>query len=79
VGGEKTPEEIQQENFEHFLDHGPGLSAGYGIYVIAKCTSKKKVLLGGLGGMGMGSMWFDTASHHHQYPGWDKAPEQDAP
>lgn len=75
----KTVEQVQQENQAHFMERGPGLSYGYTSYVIAKDTKRKKVLLGGLGGMGCGSMWFDMdAEQDPLRPGWEEAPERDS-
>lgn len=43
------------------------------VYVIARDPNQKKILLGGLGGMGIGQMWHDEADHHKKYPGYKKA------
>lgn len=76
----KSVEQIQQENFSHFMEGGPRLSSGYQIFVVAKDSKKGRVLLGGLGAMGVGQMWM-TMDHTRdsQRPGWDEAPEIDSP
>jgi hypothetical protein len=77
MSDKKTAEQVQQENNAHFMERGPGLSYGYGIYVVAKDTPNNKVLLGGLGGMGVGQMWSTMdLERDSQRPGWEEAPEQ---
>ena len=78
--GKKTVKEVQKENHDHFMEGGPRLSYGYGIYVVAKDLKAGRVLHGGLGAMGLGEMWFDLdLSHDSQLPGWEEAPERTAP
>ncbi len=76
----KTIEQVQQENQAHFMEGGSRLSYGYQIYVVAKDTKKNKVLLGGLGAMGVGEMWFNMdVGPDSQRPGWEEALEREAP
>ena len=73
-------QEIKEANHAHFMKHGPGLSYGYGTYVVAKDTVNGKVLIGGLGGMGVGQMWEDIdLKHDSKRRGWDEAPEIKSP
>ena len=71
----KSVVELQTENFETFLADGPRLSYKYHTWCVAKDSTKKKVLLGGLGGCGVGEMWFDMEDRHTEYPGFNEAPE----
>jgi hypothetical protein len=66
-------EKAAEHNFEHFMEHGPGLSYGYVIYVIARRPSTGEILLGGLGGMGTGQMWEAETAEHQRYPGYTEA------
>ncbi len=73
----KTVEEVQQENLVYFMEHGPGLSTGYGTYVIYKNSEHKMVFLGGLGEMGVGQMWVSNDDGYcKNKPGYDEAPEK---
>ena len=71
----KTPEEVQSDNLKHFMEHGPGLSYAYGTFVVARDKERGKVLIGGLGGMGVGQMWVDETPAHKDYPGYEDAEE----
>lgn len=52
----------------------PCLHAGLRSYVIARTRGNNRVLLGGLGALGVGEMWVDFEERHTGYPGWDEAP-----
>lgn len=65
------------ENIDNVLEEGPGLRYSMGIFIIAKDTKNRQVLLGGLGGMGVGQMWFGLGEMHKEYPGFEKAPDID--
>lgn len=67
------PTEIQRANWEHFMERGPALSYAYRSYVVARKPSEGLVLLGGLGAMGVGQMWFTETDDHKQYPGYAEA------
>ena len=48
-----------------------------GIYVIARDRARKHTLLGGLGAMGVGQMWFpDEPDAATRWKNWETAPEQ---
>jgi hypothetical protein len=71
----KDRNRLQQENFAIFLEDGPRLSTKYNVWVLGKCTKRNKILLGGLGGLGIGEMWFNMAEWHKNYSGFEDAPE----
>ena len=66
---------LQAENFEKFLADGPRLRYDYHVWVVAKDTEHKKVLLGGLGGCGVGEWWFDMEERYTEYSNYAEAPE----
>lgn len=77
-----TPiEDVQAANLADVLEHGPGLrireNFGGGSYVVAKDTAAGYVELGGLGGLGVGVMWFRLTDNMVGLPGWDTAPDGD--
>jgi hypothetical protein len=72
-----TIEELQDHNWAHFLDRGPGLSYGYETWVVARDRTKHRVLIGGLGGCGVGQSWRDEdPPYHSQKAGYKDAPER---
>ena len=71
-------EKIQEANVAHFLEHGPGLSHGYSSFVQARDTKNGRILIGGLGGMGVGEMWFEETESHRAYPGYAEAKDVDS-
>jgi hypothetical protein len=72
-------EALKSQNVIKVLKDGPGLRYDLNTWVEARDRTKKRVLLGGLGGMGVGKMWFDETEDHRDYTGYDDAPEQEAP
>ena len=50
-----------------------------GAFVVARDRAREKVLLGGLGCMGVGQMWFDVTPDRETFDNFDDAPEEDAP
>lgn len=75
-------EEIIQQrahnNIAEFMDKGPGLRLTTRAWVIAKDPTNHRVKLGGLGGMGVGRMWFDEADWHREDPTYADAPIEDS-
>jgi hypothetical protein len=69
----RTPAQIQADNFADFLIRGPGLRRSYGTYIVARCPSKNQILIGRLGAMGVGEMWFEETERHRDYSGYDTA------
>lgn len=70
----KTVEDAQKNNFDVFMERGPGLDSRYQSFVVAKDLKNKKILLGGLGGMGIGEMWFDMSEKDEARIGYQEAP-----
>jgi len=66
---------LQSENIQKFIEDGPRLRYDYNQWVEGRDRSKGKVLIGGLGSMGVGRMWFDVREDHRQLPNFDDAPE----
>lgn len=56
----------------------PRLSYRNTIVLIARDRPRNKMLLGGLGAMGVGEMWFDndTESNSKRFPNWETAEER---
>ena len=75
----KTVDELRADNLGVFLERGPGLTTRYSVWIEARDRANKRVLLGGLGGMGCGSMWVAEEDKHTNYPGYSEAPEQASP
>jgi hypothetical protein len=72
-------EECKKNNLDVFMERGPRLSYRYKVWIEARDRKDGWVLLGGLGGMGVGQMWTKETEDHKKYPGYEDAPEQDAP
>ena len=69
----RTVAEVINNNMRIFMERGPGLDSRYRSFVVARNPSEKKILLGGLGGLGVGEMWFDEEPRHKSYPGYREA------
>lgn len=54
-------------------------SPNAGIVVLARDPGTKRLLLGGLGGVGVGRMWVAEEPGMAKYVGYDDAPIADAP
>ena len=65
-------EEALAENVGKFMEDGPRLRYDYHTPVLAVCDCGY-VLLGGLGGCGVGQMWFPEEERHKDYIGYDEA------
>jgi hypothetical protein len=70
----KTAEQQAAENAKTFAEIGPRLSYRYGSYVIARDPERGRILIGGLGSMGMGEMWMTESDGDKSRPGYDEAP-----
>lgn len=51
----------------------PGLSYAHGGFVVARNPAEGTILLGGLGAVGVGQMWFTEDEAHKDYPGYADA------
>lgn len=71
-------EQLQADNIATFMAQGPGLRASYSTWVVARDRTRGRVMLGGLGGMGVGQMWSVASDRHESLPGWDDAPDRDS-
>ena len=74
-----TPEHARTITSRSLWNSGPGLSSRYRTFIVARDRTKKRVVVGGLGGMGCGEMWFDEEPKHSDYPGYENAPDAIAP
>jgi len=70
----KSVEEMKSENIIGFLDKGFSFNCSKNVWVKARDRSKRKVLLSGLGCMGVGTMWFNEEGRE-KYPHFKDAPE----
>lgn len=67
-------EEAIKNNAEVLATDGIGLNYKYRSYVEARDPKRGVILLGGLGGMGVGSMWFkEDTEDYKKYPGYAEA------
>ena len=66
---------VLNENLADVLQNGPGLRYR-SICILAKDTAHGAVLVGGLGGMGVGQMWFPETEYHKRSAGYADAPER---
>lgn len=63
-------------NLRRLIERGPRLSHDTETWVVARDRARRRVLLGGLGAMGCGQMWFDERPEHAADPTFADAPEQ---
>ncbi len=74
----KKTEKLQNENLSIFLEKGPGLRYSYNTWIVAKDSTWGRVLIGGLGALGVGEMWVEEREEHKEYPGYAEAPKKDS-
>lgn len=75
-------DELVAGNLAVFLEDGPALSMRYSTWVKGVDLNRGAVLLGGCGGLGVGTMWVEWRSRTKLNSWWpllDTAPEVDAP
>ena len=60
----RTAKEALSHNIEEFMEKGPGLRSTTLTAVVARAPGKS--LVTGLGGMGVGTMWFGDESYKDQ-------------
>ena len=74
VDGMKTIEDMAGENLAKFIEDGPRLRYDYNVWVVARDTEGRFVILGGLGALGCGEMRFAMEERYRSYPGYEEAP-----
>jgi|SRR5580704_12472670 hypothetical protein len=68
--------EAEEHNLELLFKDGPRLRFDYETWVVARDREAGMVVLGGLGGLGVGTMW--AADERYQDAvGYDDAPEEE--
>lgn len=72
-----TIEQLQAENIAKFMQDGPRLRVDYHTFIVAKDTKNRRLLIGGLGCLGVGEMWSEAWDEDKNKPGFDEAPEMD--
>lgn len=74
----KTPEEIMQNNMKVVEEREGRGGLDYRIRSYVECIDapNKRVMLGGLGAMGVGKMWFgyEDPAYYKDHPGFEGAP-----
>jgi hypothetical protein len=73
MSDKRTAQQVASDNFNTFLDRGPGLWASYGIYVIARDPNSGMILKGGLGATGGGVMWSKETERDKERSGYADA------
>lgn len=63
------------ENHAKFMQFGPGIR-DYTVFVLAQDPASGKILLGGLGVLGVGQMWVSPEPRHQDYIGYSTAVER---
>lgn len=73
---EELLRQLALENFRKAVNGGPRLRYDYNIWVEARDRERGLVLIGGLGGMGVGTMWVKDHPGLVGYAGYSDAPER---
>lgn len=71
-------DEVRRHNIGVFMEDGPRLSWRYQTAYVAKDTKRNRVMVGGLGAMGIGRMWVEHGDHDPPLDEID-VPEVDSP
>jgi hypothetical protein len=58
------------------IKDGPHLRYDYNVIIVARDRAAQRVLLDGVGSLGVGQVWQSEEPRHAQYPGYADAPEQ---
>jgi hypothetical protein len=67
-----------ENNFREFMARGPRISLAYKTWVIGRDRKRGRVLVGGLGGLGIGEMWEPDDGLQRHDPTYETAPEMDS-
>lgn len=70
---EKRVETARAENWQKYMEDGPRLRYDYNHWVEARRPATGEILIGGLGAMGLGSMWMTEEERHKKLPGYEDA------
>ena len=65
---------LREQNVLKVLRDGPRLRTDYNTWIVARDPDAGLIKLGGLGGMGVGEMWFTETEDHKLRAGYDDAP-----
>lgn len=71
-------DEAIAHNVADVFEHGPRLAFGRRTAALAIDREHKRVLLTGLGALGVGTMWIDYAWRDEEEPEWADLPERDS-
>lgn len=66
--------EALAHNAREFMEKGPGLRYSTQVATAARCPTGKHILRTGLGGMGVGSMWFGATEEDRADSLWGELP-----
>lgn len=67
---------LQEQNVLKAIQDGPRARTDYNVFVVARDRTARRVLIGGLGSLGVGQMWFPEQEQYVSYPGFENAPDQ---
>jgi hypothetical protein len=70
---------LLEDNVRKVMRDGPRCRSDYHTPILARDRVKRRVLISGIGCMGVGQVWQDEQPYHADYHGYDDAPEQIAP
>lgn len=68
---------LQDANILKAIQDGPRMRRDYSQFVVARNRASGGVLLGGLGALGVGQMWFNDRGQYDELPGFADAPEME--
>lgn len=71
--------EALEHNLQDVIENGPRLSYSRKTAIVAYDPVKRRVLLGGLGALGVGEMWFDLREGHMKEIESEQVPVRPAP
>lgn len=70
---------LRELNVLKVMKDGPRLRSDYNTWIVARDPEAGLIKLGGLGGMGVGEMWFQESERDVQLPGYEDAPTVQSP
>lgn len=71
-----TVQECIDFNRQHFFENYGENSEDYEHFIVARDRQQHKVLIGGIGAVGVGQVWYDDSSDEKSMlPGWEYAPD----